>query len=190
MILSLLGFLPHTGSIKIDGIDITSIPPDLLRSRIVTISQDQVQFDANIRTNLLPFTMNVKEKKKDEKSKAEAANKDAELQQLLVQLGIWDQIKDKGGLDAMLPDVGYSQGEIQLLCVARAIRRQRELGTRLVLIDEATSSIDFARDEVVRQMMQRFFKDCTVMVIAHRGETIQDVDTTIEFAAGRIIDVR
>ncbi|KAJ6783934.1 hypothetical protein PWT90_02117 [Aphanocladium album] len=185
-ILSILGFLPHSGTIKLDGIDITSIAPDLLRSRLVTITQDNVQFDASVRTNLLPFTMNDEKDTSDEKKKADALKKDAELQDLLVRLNIWKHLEDKGGLAAMLDDVGYSQGELQLLCIARAIARQRELGTKVVLVDEATSRVDLARDETVQKVMEDAFKHCTVLVIAHRNETIQKVDYKIELSEGHI----
>ncbi len=84
--LSVLGLLRHTRTIKIDGIDITSILPDTLRSRLVEITQDQVQFDACIRTNLLPFPMNDNLKETDVEEKAEGAKTDAELQELLIFL--------------------------------------------------------------------------------------------------------
>ncbi|KAJ3496582.1 hypothetical protein NLG97_g2553 [Lecanicillium saksenae] len=187
-LLSILGFLPHSGTIKIDGIDITSIAPDILRSRLVTITQENVQFKATVRTNLLPFTMNDPKDTTDEKKKADALKKDAELQVLLERLNIWKQLEDKGGLAAMLEDVGYSQGELQMLCIVRALVRQRELGTKVVLVDEATSRIDTSMDETVRTILEEAFKDCTVLTIAHREDTIRNSDRTIELSKGKIVN--
>lgn len=126
----------------------------------------------------------------DDEKKAQRAKTDAELQELLERLGIWSHLQDKGGLEALLTDVGYSQGEVQLMCIARAVLRQRQLGTKVVLVDEATSKIDLSRDATVRRVMEDAFGDCTVLAIAHRNETIQDVDCTIELSNGRIVNAQ
>ncbi len=112
ILLALLGFLKCTGKIIIDGVDISSIPLDILRARIVTISQDQIKLDDTVRTNLLPFTLNEDKDKMSEQQKQAAKEKDVKLEELLARLGIWSQLSDKGGLDAMLTDVGYSHGEM------------------------------------------------------------------------------
>lgn len=64
------------------------------------------------------------------------------------------------------------------------------LGTKVVLVDEATSKIDLSRDATVRGVMGDAFRDCTVLAIAHRNETIQDVDCTIELSNGRIVNAQ
>lgn len=67
----------------------------------------------------------------DEEKKAQRAKTDDELQELLKRLGIWSHLQDKSGLEALLTDVGYSQGEVQLMCIARAVLRQRHWAPRL-----------------------------------------------------------
>ncbi|OAA75848.1 ABC multidrug transporter [Akanthomyces lecanii RCEF 1005] len=186
ILLALLGFLDYSGTIEIDDVDLKSIQPDLLRSRLVTISQEQVRFDATIRVNLLPFDMNDALDVNDEKAREDVAEQDRSVEALLERLDIWRQIRHRGGLYALLTDVGYSQGELQLLCLARAILRQRETRSRVVLIDEATSNMDILRDDAARQVMDESFRDCTIFTIAHRRDTLRDADCTIELSRGKI----
>ncbi|KAJ4148454.1 hypothetical protein LMH87_002921 [Akanthomyces muscarius] len=185
LLLSLLGFLELEGEIEIDGINISSIAPDELRARFITITQDQVQFDTTVRINLLPFSMN--EVKKTSTQDAEKAEKrDRDLEQLLKSLHIWVPTVSKGGLDAVLDSVGFSKGQLQLLCIARAILRQRDTGYRIVLVDEATSSIDAETEVVVHRAMQDNFGGCTVLTIAHRQSSFDGVDRTIRLHRGAL----
>ncbi|OAA34745.1 canalicular multispecific organic anion transporter 1 [Beauveria brongniartii RCEF 3172] len=170
--------------IEIDGVDIASISLDDLRRRIITMTQDQVRFDATIRTNLLPFTMNDEPRKLDEK----AMKRDMDLEQLLKSLHIWIPLAKKGGLDANLYDVGYSKGQMQLLCIARAIMRQRETGSRLVLIDEGTSSIDESTEKIVNRIIKENFAGCTVLTIAHRSSAVANYDGLLRLDRGATVD--
>ncbi|OAA43529.1 ABC transporter [Beauveria brongniartii RCEF 3172] len=184
---SLLGFLDFKGSIKIDGVDIRTAPRDELRARIVTISQDQVELDGTVRENLLPFDTRWDEAvTPDEEDKAEAALKDRIARETLVRLRIWDKVESKGGLTSMLEDVGYSHGEMQLLCIARAVVRRRLTGSNLLLVDEATGGVDRWRDQIVREMMKEYFRGCTIIVVAHREESIADSNVTVEMANGEM----
>ncbi|KAM3474463.1 hypothetical protein MY5147_004238 [Beauveria neobassiana] len=186
LFLTMLGFISYEGVIEIDGVDIASISLDDLRCRIITITitQDQVQFDATIRTNLLPFTMNDGSCNLDEK----AMKRDMDLEQLLKSLHIWIPLAKKGGLDANLYDVGYSKGQMQLLCIARAIMRQRETGSRLVLIDEGTSSIDERTEKIVNRIMKENFAGCTVLTIAHRSSAVANYDGLLRLDRGATVD--
>ncbi|KAM3477754.1 hypothetical protein MY8738_006300 [Beauveria namnaoensis] len=184
LFLTMLGFISYEGVIEINGVDIASISLDDLRCRIITITQDQVQFDATIRTNLLPFTMNDGPCKLDEK----AMKRDMDLEQLLKSLHIWIPLAKKGGLDANLYDVGYSKGQMQLLCIARAIMRQRETGSRLVLIDEGTSSIDERTEKIVNRIMKENFAGCTVLTIAHRSSAVANYDGRLRLDRGATVD--
>ncbi|KAJ6779326.1 hypothetical protein PWT90_02509 [Aphanocladium album] len=183
---TLLGFIQYQGRVEIDGINIASISPHTLRSRLVTITQDSVQFQGTIRMNLLPLTMNsVKGLSVDDEEKD--AKKDIELEQLLKNLRIWAQLTSKGGLNAILEDVGYSKGELQLLCIARAIMKQRETGSKLVLVDEATSSIDSETEKAVNRAMKENFGGCSILTIAHRRSSLRNVEGVLDMYRGRII---
>lgn len=119
----------------------------------------------------------------------ELAAKDAMLTDVLRRLNIWDQIRTIGGLDAMLKDVNYSKGELQLLCIARAIVRRYETGINLVLVDEATSGLDPLREAATQTVMDEVFHDCTVITVAHKGQALQSADCTIELAGGRVVRI-
>lgn len=193
LLLSLLGFLKYDGSIKIDDVEIRDARRDELRSRIVTIAQDNVVLEGTIRQNLLPFDTELGEQPlgpMTEKQNAEAAQKDIILREVLVRLRIWDSLEEYGELDAVVGKVGYSHGELQMLCIARAVVHRRLTGSRLVLVDEGTSNVDRWRDVLVRQTLKQYFSDCTVIVIAHRDETIADASTTITLADGKVVRCR
>ncbi|KAJ6785660.1 hypothetical protein PWT90_06005 [Aphanocladium album] len=193
LLYSLLGFLEYKGTIEIDGVDLSTAQPDELRSRIITISQDVVELDGTIRDNLLPFDKTWGEKKdtaldenEREKKRVESDTKDQIARETLVRLGIWDSLHSKGGLDALLDNAGYSHGDKQLFCIARAVVRRRLTGSKLVLVDEATASVDSRRDQIVREMMVEYFRGCTIIVVAHREETIADSNVTLHMASGKI----
>lgn len=196
LLLTLLGLVDYEGSIVIDGVDMATAPRDELRARIVTISQDQVELDGTIRDNLLPFDTVWGEEERDAGSgKAQqeqgpsTAHKEMVLRETLERLRLWDQLQEKGGLDAVLADVGYSHGEKQMLCVARAVVRRRLTGSRLLLVDEATGGVDLWRDQVVREMMRDYFHGCTILAIAHRQQSIADADVIVEMSRGRVVGV-
>ncbi|KAJ3490883.1 hypothetical protein NLG97_g5700 [Lecanicillium saksenae] len=189
LLLTLLGFLYYDGTVKIDGVAIQNMDPDFLRSRVISITQDSVQLNETVRKNLLPFTINDDAKKPaNEKTSGQQQATDAMLVSILESLNLWTHLADKGGLDAMLQDTGYSKGELQLFSIARALVRRRETGSRLVLIDEATSNLDALRDETTQKVLQEAFEDCTVLTIAHREETIQRVDFKIALENGKMAD--
>ena len=135
-----------------------------------------------MRRNLLPFTINDEETDDAEKR----AERDEYLITVLTELDLWHQLVQKGGLDAMLPDVGYSRGEMQLFSIARAILRRRETGSNLVLMDEATSNLDALRESDAQQAMHAEFQDCTVITVEHRQETTEGVDFMIAMNGGRM----
>ncbi|KAJ2966587.1 hypothetical protein NQ176_g10080 [Zarea fungicola] len=180
LLLTLLGLIDYEGSIVIDGVDMATAPRDELRARIVTISQDQVELDGTVRDNLLPFDTVWGEEKEEGSGKAQqeqgpsTAHKEMVLRETLDRLRLWDQLQGKGGLDAMLADVGYSHGEKQMLCVARAV---------------ATGGVDLWRDQVVREMMRDYFHGCTILAIAHREQSIADANVIVEMSRGRVVGV-
>ncbi|KAJ4158067.1 uncharacterized protein LMH87_008612 [Akanthomyces muscarius] len=186
LLLTLLGLLSYEGIVEIDGVDIANIDPDALRAHMITITQHPIQFDDTIRANLLPFEMNSNRGKITDEQKIQRDAKDAILIGLLDRFRLWSKVRDRGGLDAMLTDVGYSKGEIQLLSIARAIVRRRDTGSNLVLVDEATSNLDPERDAETQAIMDEAFAGCTVFTVAHRLETIQNVDCKIEMAEGTL----
>lgn len=187
---AILGFVEYTGTIKIDGVDLATLSRDEIRSRLITISEDQVRLDASIRVNLLPYTMN-KAGSTDpvqlQIEQEEAQQQDEILEEMLRRFGIWPQLHRKDGLNTLLDDAGYSPAEMQLVCIARAILRQRETRSKVVLVDEVTSSVDFWRQGFVQDIMRESFLGCTMLVAARREESILDVSVILEMSQGVIM---
>ncbi len=94
-------------------------------------------------------------------------------------------VEKKGGLDADLSEDMLSHGQRQLFCLARAILRPG----RIVVLDEATSSVDRATDALMQSVIREEFRGRTVIVIAHRLETIMDFDRVVVMDRGRIVEV-
>lgn len=185
LVLMLLGFVRYEGECQIDGIDVSSLAPDVLRSRLVTITQEPVILQGTIRTNLLPLTLN---DTKQSWRYAHDAQKDVELEHLLKRLHIWLPLAKKGGLDADIDDVGYSKGDTQLLCIARAILRQRETGSRVVLVDDATSCLNMEKERIANDLMRDCFQGCTVLRMSARQSGLEGVNSVTRFRRGALLD--
>ncbi|KAM3856909.1 ATP-binding cassette sub-family C member 8 [Vipera latastei] len=159
------------GRIIIDGIDIAKLPLQTLRSRLSIILQDPILFSGTIRFNLDP------EKKCTDSTLWEALEI-AQLKHVVKAL--------PGGLDAIVTEGGenFSQGQRQLFCLARAFVRK----TSILIMDEATASIDMATENILQKVVMTAFADRTVVTIAHRVHTILNADMIIVMKRGVILE--
>ncbi|XP_073709543.1 ATP-binding cassette sub-family C member 8 isoform X1 [Misgurnus anguillicaudatus] len=159
------------GQIIIDGIDIAKLPLHSLRSKFSIILQDPVLFSGTIRFNLDP------ERKATDKMLWEAL----EIAQLMPVVKALP-----GGLDAMVTEGGenFSQGQRQLFCLARAFVRK----SSILIMDEATASIDMATESILQKVVMTAFADRTVVTIAHRVHTILGSDVVIVMKHGAILE--
>jgi ATP-binding cassette subfamily C (CFTR/MRP) protein 1 len=179
-VLSLLNLLDISGSLVLDDVDITNVKLQHLRSHITTITQDPVVLPGSIRTNLFPFAT--------ESSFAEVD--DGAMTSALSRVGLLEQIQNRGGLDADLSAMQLSAGEMQLLCLARAVLHNASTRSHVVLIDEATSNMDRDTEERARLVFKDFSTSgCTVIMVAHRMDTIQDADIILELSHGKITNI-
>ncbi|KAH3675902.1 hypothetical protein WICPIJ_009219 [Wickerhamomyces pijperi] len=161
------------GSITIDGVDISKIGLHDLRSKLSIIPQDPVLFEGTIRRNLDPFS-----------EKTDAQLWDALRRSHLVKDPEAIQKTDKFHLDSAVVENGenFSLGERQLIALARALVRQ----TRILILDEATSSVDYETDHLIQTTIAEEFKSCTILCIAHRLKTIVGYDRILVLEKGRL----
>ena len=201
--LALFRFLEaQSGSIRIDGIDVSKIKLHDLRSRLAIIPQDPVLFSGTVRNNLDPFDQ----------------HSDVELRDALARVHLLDSAtpqrsgtatpvhRDAGDSDNTLTGtstptnkntalslktrisesgLNLSQGQRQLLCLARAIVSR----PRILVLDEATSSVDMETDRLIQQSIREEFGGrCTLIVIAHRLSTIVDFDRVLVLGQGQVVE--
>uniref|UniRef100_A0A672V8E7 ATP binding cassette subfamily C member 9 n=1 Tax=Strigops habroptila TaxID=2489341 RepID=A0A672V8E7_STRHB len=159
------------GRIVIDGIDISKLPLHTLRSRLSIILQDPILFSGSIRFNLDP----------------ECKCTDDRLWEALEIAQLKNMVKSlPGGLDAMVTEGGenFSVGQRQLFCLARAFVRK----SSILIMDEATASIDMATENILQKVVMTAFADRTVVTIAHRVHTILTADLVIVMKRGNILE--
>uniref|UniRef100_A0A7N5ZZR0 ATP-binding cassette, sub-family C (CFTR/MRP), member 9 n=1 Tax=Anabas testudineus TaxID=64144 RepID=A0A7N5ZZR0_ANATE len=159
------------GKIVIDGIDICKLPLHTLRSRLSIILQDPVLFSGSIRFNLDP----------------EKTCTDDRLWEALEIAQLKNMVKAlPGGLDAVVTEGGenFSVGQRQLFCLARAFVRK----SSILIMDEATASIDMATENILQKVVMTAFADRTVVTIAHRVHTILTADLVIVMKRGNILE--
>ncbi|GAB5582248.1 ATP-binding cassette sub-family C member 11 isoform X1 [Prionailurus iriomotensis] len=162
---------PAAGRILIDGVDISSIALEDLRSRFSVVPQDPVLLSGTIRFNLDPFDRYTDEQIWDV------------LERTFLSMTI---SKLPQGLQAEVVESGrnFSVGERQLLCIARALLRN----SKIILIDEATASIDVETDTLIQHTIHEAFQGCTVLVIAHRITTVLNCDRILVMSNGKVVE--
>ena len=162
---------PQEGTIWIDGQDYMSAGLHDLRKQMSVIPQSATLFIASLRDNLDPFH----------------EHEDDRIINVLkkVRLGSLLEALPKG-LDSEINSAGLSlsAGQKQLVCLARAILRKN----KIIMIDEATANVDSETDEFIQKQLNKRFKGCTLLIIAHRLRTIIDSDWIVVMDQGTTVE--
>ncbi|PNP85151.1 hypothetical protein FNYG_01380 [Fusarium nygamai] len=170
LMLSILRLLElQSGSILIDGKDLASLSRQHIRSQITTIPQDPVNLSGTVRQNLDPEAL---------------VQADEILIESLKKTTLWATIETRGRLDADLSELGFSVGQRQLFCLARALLSH----SKVVLLDEPTSSVDNATDKDVRRIIREVMQGRTVIEVSHRLDHVAEFDLAVVMKDGRVIE--
>ncbi|RHZ60075.1 hypothetical protein Glove_359g25 [Diversispora epigaea] len=159
------------GKIVVDDVDISKIGLYDLRSRITIIPQDPILFEGTVAFNLDPFD----------------SHDDVEIWQALQSAHMKNHIaKLEGKLQAKVLEGGnnYSQGQRQLLCLARALLRR----SPIIILDEATASVDVETDAKIQETIRTEFNWATLLCIAHRLRTIIDYNRVLVLDQGKVAE--
>ncbi|KAF1002288.1 putative ABC transporter C family member 15 [Apium graveolens] len=162
---------PREGSIIIDNVDICKIGLHDLRSNLSIIPQDPTMFEGTVRGNLDPLQQ----------------YSDTEIWEALDKCQLGDIVRAKDEkLDYTVVENGenWSVGQRQLFCLGRALLKK----SSILVLDEATASVDSATDGVLQKIISQEFKDRTILTIAHRIHTVIDSDFVLVLSDGRIAE--
>ena len=163
---------PESGDIKIDEKNISELDLKQLRSNITVLSQKTSLFEGTLLESIDPYL--------------EDQNKIQKIEQLLKRMGMENQDFKKKGLQMQLATDGgnLSQGEQQTVSFIRAVHKRK----KLVIFDEATSKIDLSTEELFKEATKEFFSDCTMLIIAHRLQTVMGCDKIAVFDKGQLVN--
>jgi len=159
------------GTITIDGVDTGKIGLHDLRSKLAIIPQDPILYSGTIRFNLDPFNTYSNEALWTALGQAQMKGW---VENLPKQL---DNVVTEGGDN-------LSVGKRCQMCLARAILRH----SHVLILDEATASVDMETDAAIQRSIRRDFNNCTIVTIAHRLNTVVDYDRVVVMSFGRVIE--
>ncbi|KAI0404995.1 putative ATP-binding cassette transporter [Xylaria palmicola] len=171
LLLSLLALIDGVkGRILLDGVDVSRVPRPLLRSRFHVISQETFTQGESVREALDP----------------DGSLSDGAIESVLRECAVVGNVAAAGGLAGELSSANFSAGEAQLFVLARTILQARGRPGGVVLLDEATSSIDVATEKKIMDLITRELRGKTIISVLHRLETALEYDRIAVLENGRV----
>ncbi|KXH60895.1 hypothetical protein CSAL01_06382 [Colletotrichum salicis] len=169
LLLTLLRLIDcNEGQVIVDGVDVATMPREVLRQRLNALPQEPPFFSGSVRLNCDP----------------QGTISDEIITEALRAVGLWEVIEEKGGLDVEFSDDFFSHGQKQVFCLARGILRP----SKIVVMDEATSSVDVDTEKKMMKLIHERFADATIISVAHCLDTVLDFDKIIILDKGVIVE--
>jgi ATP-binding cassette, subfamily B, bacterial len=161
------------GSVAIDGVDVRDLTFEALTDTVGVVSQETYLFHASVRDNLRFARPSASDEEIEEAARA------AQIHELIATL--------PDGYDTMVGERGYrfSGGEKQRMAIARTILRNPPV----LVLDEATSSLDTQTERLVQEALERLSEGRTTIAIAHRLSTVRDADQIVVLDRGRVVEL-
>jgi len=163
-------YVGYRGSITLDGHELSQLNPSAVRSMVAGVRQDIQLFSESVRFNIDLDNPEIDEQR------AQAATAMVHADTIVKRVG-WQHLLRERGTD-------LSVGEGQLLTLARAMAHERPL----LLLDEATASIDTLTEQLIQDALARIFERKTVIVVAHRLSTVEQANTIVVMDNGRVVE--
>ena len=160
---------PKSGKILIDDEDIQNINLEFLRDKLSIVAQDTFLIESNLRDNIDPLKI----------------HSDEQILEILNDFGLFDKYgNDKLNLNITENGKNLSSGEKQLINFARAVIKKN----KIIILDEATSSLDVETEKIIQKNMEKYFGDSTVIIIAHHLQMVKDCQTIFVIDNGEIVE--
>nr|RBQ89434.1 hypothetical protein FVER53263_06049 [Fusarium verticillioides] len=193
LLLKLLDPLPDTPDegLLIDGLPLNRLDRDALRQRVIAVPQEAVFLPDGVtfKENLDPSGLSTSD----------------ECKSVLIDIGLWDFVQGRGGIDAGMTSSTLSGGQRQLMSMGRALLRRRARAQKLagfgnmrenmedqgglLLLDEVNSSVDQDMELIIKRIIETEFAAYTVIAVSHRLDMIMDFDTVVVLDTGKLVEV-
>ena len=171
MVLALSRILePKKGKIDIDEYDLQNIDLDFLRQSLSIVPQETFIIEGTLRDNIDPLNK----------------YKDEDIIKILNDFSLFKNLNDKEKLNLVIKEAGknLSNGQKQLICFARALIK----GNKIIILDEATSSLDIETEKIIQENLEKYLKDVTMIMITHHIHMVKNFKKIIVIEQGRIVE--